>query len=166
LLAMIAEFAVFAALLFVLAGTVLWPARWTCMAFLFGFIPAIVLWLAHHRIFHYISGYDGRLLLYSFLIYLPLVVECGAVALVVVAFTPGTWATNTTSKKNPIPGYSPNLRVRFREWQALGHQHCGYSRNSARFWQPSILLHASVNKLGGDCCRLLLWSSLLQPPFG
>jgi protein-S-isoprenylcysteine O-methyltransferase Ste14 len=43
---LIAEFAVFAALLFVSAGTVLWPAGWVFMAILFGFGLAITLWLA------------------------------------------------------------------------------------------------------------------------
>ena len=43
--ALIAEFAVFAALLFVPAGTVLWPAGWVFMAIFFGFALAIVLWL-------------------------------------------------------------------------------------------------------------------------
>jgi protein-S-isoprenylcysteine O-methyltransferase Ste14 len=46
LLILIAEFAVFAALLFVSAGTVLWPAGWAFTAILFGFGLAIVLWLA------------------------------------------------------------------------------------------------------------------------
>jgi protein-S-isoprenylcysteine O-methyltransferase Ste14 len=45
-LALIAEFAVFAALLFVSAGTVLWPAGWAFMAIFFGFALMIVLWLA------------------------------------------------------------------------------------------------------------------------
>src|SRR5215218_4463897 len=45
-LALIAEFAVFAALLFVSAGTVLWPAGWLFMAIFFGCGLAIVLWLA------------------------------------------------------------------------------------------------------------------------
>jgi protein-S-isoprenylcysteine O-methyltransferase Ste14 len=47
ILALIAEFAVFAALLFVSAGTVLWPAGWAFMAIFFGFALTIVLWLAH-----------------------------------------------------------------------------------------------------------------------
>jgi protein-S-isoprenylcysteine O-methyltransferase Ste14 len=45
-LAMIAEFAVLAALLFVPAGTVLWPAAWLFMAIFFGFQLALVLMLA------------------------------------------------------------------------------------------------------------------------
>jgi protein-S-isoprenylcysteine O-methyltransferase Ste14 len=46
LLEVFAEFAVFAALLFVCAGTLLWPAGWTFMALFFGFAVALVLWLA------------------------------------------------------------------------------------------------------------------------
>jgi protein-S-isoprenylcysteine O-methyltransferase Ste14 len=46
LLEVVAEFAVFAALLFVSAGTLLWPAGWAFMALFFGFALAIVLWLA------------------------------------------------------------------------------------------------------------------------
>jgi protein-S-isoprenylcysteine O-methyltransferase Ste14 len=46
LLEVLAEFAVFAALLFVCAGTLLWPAGWAFMALFFGFAIAIVLWLA------------------------------------------------------------------------------------------------------------------------
>ena len=46
LLEVFAEFAVFAALLFVCAGTLLWPAGWAFMALFFGFALAIVLWLA------------------------------------------------------------------------------------------------------------------------
>jgi protein-S-isoprenylcysteine O-methyltransferase Ste14 len=46
-LAMITEFAVLAALLFVPAGTVLWPAAWAFMAIFFGFQLALVLMLAH-----------------------------------------------------------------------------------------------------------------------
>jgi protein-S-isoprenylcysteine O-methyltransferase Ste14 len=46
LLALIAEFAVFAAALFVSAGTLLWPAGWAFMALFFGFALATVLWLA------------------------------------------------------------------------------------------------------------------------
>jgi len=46
LLEVLAEFAVFAALLFVSAGTLLWPAGWAFMALFFGFALAIVLWLA------------------------------------------------------------------------------------------------------------------------
>ena len=47
LLALIAEFAVFATLLFVAAGTVLWSARWVFMAIFFGFSLAITLWVGH-----------------------------------------------------------------------------------------------------------------------
>jgi protein-S-isoprenylcysteine O-methyltransferase Ste14 len=46
LLEVLAEVAVFAALLFVSAGTLLWPAGWAFMALFFGFALAIVLWLA------------------------------------------------------------------------------------------------------------------------
>jgi protein-S-isoprenylcysteine O-methyltransferase Ste14 len=46
LLEVVAEFAVFAALLFVPAGTLLWPAGWAFMALFFGFTLAMVLWLA------------------------------------------------------------------------------------------------------------------------
>ena len=46
LLEVVAEFAVFAALLFVAAGTLLWPAGWAFMALFFGFTLAMVLWLA------------------------------------------------------------------------------------------------------------------------
>src|SRR5215218_8176598 len=46
LLALIAEFAVFAALLFVSAGALLWPAGWVFLAIFFGFALALVLWLA------------------------------------------------------------------------------------------------------------------------
>ena len=46
LLEVLAEFAVFAALLFVCAGTLLWPAGWAFMSLFFGFALAIVLWLA------------------------------------------------------------------------------------------------------------------------
>jgi protein-S-isoprenylcysteine O-methyltransferase Ste14 len=49
LLEVFAEFAVFAALLFVSAGTLLWPAGWTFMALFFGFALAIVLWLAREE---------------------------------------------------------------------------------------------------------------------
>jgi len=45
-LAVIAEFAVLAALLFVPAGTVLWPAAWAFIAIFFGFQLALVLILA------------------------------------------------------------------------------------------------------------------------
>ena len=46
LLEVLAEFAVFAALLFLCAGTLLWPAGWVFMALFFGFALAIVLWVA------------------------------------------------------------------------------------------------------------------------
>jgi protein-S-isoprenylcysteine O-methyltransferase Ste14 len=46
LLEVLAEFAVFGALLFVCAGTLLWPAGWAFLALFFGFALAIVLWLA------------------------------------------------------------------------------------------------------------------------
>jgi protein-S-isoprenylcysteine O-methyltransferase Ste14 len=46
LLEVLAEFAVFTALLFVSAGTILWPAGWAFMALFFSFALAIVLWLA------------------------------------------------------------------------------------------------------------------------
>jgi protein-S-isoprenylcysteine O-methyltransferase Ste14 len=46
LLEVLAEFAVFAALLFVSAGTLLWPAGRVFLAIFFGFALAIVLWLA------------------------------------------------------------------------------------------------------------------------
>ena len=46
LLEVVAEFAVFAALLFVSAGTLLWLAGWAFMALFFAFALAIVLWLA------------------------------------------------------------------------------------------------------------------------
>src|SRR5215204_3710706 len=46
LLEVLAEFAVFAALLFLCAGTLLWPAGWAFMALFFGFALAIVLWVA------------------------------------------------------------------------------------------------------------------------
>jgi protein-S-isoprenylcysteine O-methyltransferase Ste14 len=45
LLEVVAEFAVFAALLFVSAGTLLWLAGWAFMALFFAFALAIVLWL-------------------------------------------------------------------------------------------------------------------------
>src|SRR5215216_5641890 len=48
LLALIVEFAVFAALLFGSAGTVLWPAGWVFMAIFFGFALAITLWVDRH----------------------------------------------------------------------------------------------------------------------
>jgi protein-S-isoprenylcysteine O-methyltransferase Ste14 len=46
LLEVLAEFAVFGALLFVSAGTLRWPAGWAFMALFFGFALAIVVWLA------------------------------------------------------------------------------------------------------------------------
>src|SRR5215212_2631603 len=46
LLEVLAEFAVFAALLFVSSGTLLWPAGWAFIAIFFSFAVAIVLWLA------------------------------------------------------------------------------------------------------------------------
>jgi protein-S-isoprenylcysteine O-methyltransferase Ste14 len=46
LLEVLGEFAVFGALLFVCAGTLLWPAGWAFLALFFGFALAIVLWLA------------------------------------------------------------------------------------------------------------------------
>jgi protein-S-isoprenylcysteine O-methyltransferase Ste14 len=46
LLALLAEFAVFAVALFVSAGTLLWPAGWAFMALFFGFALATVLYLA------------------------------------------------------------------------------------------------------------------------
>jgi protein-S-isoprenylcysteine O-methyltransferase Ste14 len=49
LLEVLAEFAVFAALLFVSAGTLLWPAGWAFMALFFGFALAIVVWLAREE---------------------------------------------------------------------------------------------------------------------
>jgi protein-S-isoprenylcysteine O-methyltransferase Ste14 len=49
LLEVLAEFAVFAALLFVSAGTVLWPAGWAFMALFFSFALAIVLWLGREE---------------------------------------------------------------------------------------------------------------------
>ncbi len=45
-LTLFVEFAVFAALLFVSAGIVLWPAGWAFLAIFFGFALAIVIWLA------------------------------------------------------------------------------------------------------------------------
>jgi protein-S-isoprenylcysteine O-methyltransferase Ste14 len=48
-LAMIAEFAVLAALLFVPAGMVLWPAAWAFMAIFFGFQLALVLMLVREN---------------------------------------------------------------------------------------------------------------------
>ena len=45
LLALTAEFVVFAALLFVSAGTLLWTAGWVFMAIFFGFGLAITLWM-------------------------------------------------------------------------------------------------------------------------
>jgi protein-S-isoprenylcysteine O-methyltransferase Ste14 len=49
LLEVLAEFAVFGALLFVCAGTLLWPAGWAFMALFIGFALAIVLWLAREE---------------------------------------------------------------------------------------------------------------------
>ena len=49
LLEVLAEFAVFAALLFVSAGTLLWPAGWAFIALFFGFALAVVLWLAREE---------------------------------------------------------------------------------------------------------------------
>ena len=49
LLEVLAEFAVFAALLFVSAGTLLWPAGWAFMALFFGFALALVIWLAREE---------------------------------------------------------------------------------------------------------------------
>jgi protein-S-isoprenylcysteine O-methyltransferase Ste14 len=49
LLEVFGEFAVFAALLFVCAGTLLWPAGWAFMALFFGLALAIVLWLAREE---------------------------------------------------------------------------------------------------------------------
>jgi len=44
--ALLAEFTVFAALLFVPAKTVLWPAGWVFLVIFFGLGLALVLWLA------------------------------------------------------------------------------------------------------------------------
>jgi len=44
--ALLAEFVVFAALLFVPAGTVLWPAGWVFLVIFFGLGLSLVLWLA------------------------------------------------------------------------------------------------------------------------
>jgi protein-S-isoprenylcysteine O-methyltransferase Ste14 len=49
LLEVLAEFAVFAALLFVCAGTLLWPAGWAFMALFFGFALVLVIWLAREE---------------------------------------------------------------------------------------------------------------------
>jgi protein-S-isoprenylcysteine O-methyltransferase Ste14 len=46
LLEVLAEFAVFAALLFISAGTLLWPAGWVFIAIFFGFALSLVVWLA------------------------------------------------------------------------------------------------------------------------
>jgi hypothetical protein len=46
LLEVLAEFAVFAALLFISAGTLLWPAGWAFIAIFFGFALSLVVWLA------------------------------------------------------------------------------------------------------------------------
>jgi hypothetical protein len=47
LLEVLAEFAVFAALLFISAGTLLWPAGWAFIVLFFGF--ALVVWLAREN---------------------------------------------------------------------------------------------------------------------
>ena len=49
LLEVLAEFAVFVALLFVSAGTLLWPAGWAFMALFFSFALALVIWLAREE---------------------------------------------------------------------------------------------------------------------
>jgi protein-S-isoprenylcysteine O-methyltransferase Ste14 len=49
LLEVLAEFTVFAALLFVCAGTLLWPAGWAFMALFFGFALVLVIWLAREE---------------------------------------------------------------------------------------------------------------------
>jgi protein-S-isoprenylcysteine O-methyltransferase Ste14 len=49
LLALIAEFAVFAVLLFVSAGTMLWPAGWVFLAIFFGFALAITVWVGREE---------------------------------------------------------------------------------------------------------------------
>jgi protein-S-isoprenylcysteine O-methyltransferase Ste14 len=46
LLEVLAEFAVFAALLFISAGTLLWPAGWAFIVLFFGFALSLVVWLA------------------------------------------------------------------------------------------------------------------------
>jgi protein-S-isoprenylcysteine O-methyltransferase Ste14 len=46
LLEVFAEFAVFAALLFISAGTLLWPAGWAFIVLFFGFALSLVVWLA------------------------------------------------------------------------------------------------------------------------
>jgi protein-S-isoprenylcysteine O-methyltransferase Ste14 len=46
LLEVLAEFAVFAALLFIPAGTLLWPAGWAFIVRFFGFALSLVVWLA------------------------------------------------------------------------------------------------------------------------
>src|SRR5688500_8092792 len=49
LLEVLAEFAVFAALLFVSAGTLLWPAGWAFIAIFFGFALSLVVWLVREE---------------------------------------------------------------------------------------------------------------------
>jgi protein-S-isoprenylcysteine O-methyltransferase Ste14 len=49
LLEVLAEFAVFAALLFVSAGTLLWPAGWAFIAIFFAFALSLVVWLAREE---------------------------------------------------------------------------------------------------------------------
>ncbi len=49
LVALIAEFAVFAVLLFVSAGTMLWPAGWVFLAIFFGFALAITVWVGREE---------------------------------------------------------------------------------------------------------------------
>jgi protein-S-isoprenylcysteine O-methyltransferase Ste14 len=46
LLEVLAEFAVFAALLFISAGTLFWPAGWAFIVLFFGFALSLVVWLA------------------------------------------------------------------------------------------------------------------------
>jgi hypothetical protein len=46
LLEVLAEFAVFAALLFISAGTLLWPAGWAFIVLFFSFALSLVVWLA------------------------------------------------------------------------------------------------------------------------
>jgi hypothetical protein len=49
LLEVLAEFAVFAALLFISAGTLLWPAGWAFIVLFFGFALSLVVWLAREN---------------------------------------------------------------------------------------------------------------------
>jgi protein-S-isoprenylcysteine O-methyltransferase Ste14 len=49
LLEVLAEFAVFAALLFISAGTLLWPAGWVFIGLFFGFALSLVVWLAREE---------------------------------------------------------------------------------------------------------------------